>query len=119
LIDSRYGDPPPSAGPVFLTFTPPGPAASVSPPVPVPARPLAGRREKATIRKPNDFQQPGERYRSWDADRQERFVRRFADQLGHPKVSQELRSIWIDLLSKCDASLGRKIATRLNVKPSM
>jgi catalase len=46
-------------------------------------------------------------------------VRRFADQLGHPKVSQELRSIWIDLLSKCDASLGRKIATRLNVKPSM
>ncbi|KAG2648016.1 hypothetical protein PVAP13_1NG010500 [Panicum virgatum] len=81
--------------------------------------PLAGRREKATIRKPNDFQQPGERYRSWDADRQERFVRRFADSLGHPKVSQELRSIWIDLLSKCDASLGKKIATRLNVKPSM
>ncbi|KAJ1277525.1 hypothetical protein BS78_04G011100 [Paspalum vaginatum] len=90
-----------------------------APPVPVPARPVAGKREKATIRKPNDFKQPGERYRSWDADRQERFVRRFADQLGHPKVSQELRSIWIDLLSKCDTSLGMKIATRLNTKPSM
>jgi catalase len=68
--------------------------------VPVPARPVVGKRQKATIRKPNDFKQPGERYRSWDADRQERFVRRFADSLGHPKVSQELRSIWIDLLSK-------------------
>ncbi|OEL34987.1 Catalase isozyme 3 [Dichanthelium oligosanthes] len=71
-----------------------------APPTPLPPRTVVGKREKATIRKPNDFQQPGERYRSWDADRQERFVRRFADSLGHPKVSQELRSIWIDLLSK-------------------
>jgi hypothetical protein len=67
---------------------------------PVPARPVAGRRQKERIAKPNDFKQPGERYRSWDADRQERFVKRFADHLGHPKVSQELKSIWIDLLSK-------------------
>jgi len=76
-----------------------------APPVPVPARPVVGKREKARIRKPNDFKQPGERYRSWDADRQERFVRRFADSLGHPKVSQELRFIWIDLLSKVGNNL--------------
>ncbi|PWZ27056.1 Catalase isozyme 3 [Zea mays] len=95
------------------------PLRQAAPPTPLPPRPVAGRREKATIRKPNDFKQPGERYRSWDADRQDRFVRRFADSLGHPKVSQELRSIWIDLLAKCDASLGMKIATRLNMKPNM
>lgn len=78
------------------------------------------------IPKPNDFQQPGERYRSWAPDRyivtmdrnsinmnytlqlkltsltcrQERFVRRWAEALAHPKVSYELRNIWVTYLSK-------------------
>ncbi|KAG8057886.1 hypothetical protein GUJ93_ZPchr0002g26660 [Zizania palustris] len=90
-----------------------------APAVPVPPRHVVGRRQKATIHKQNDFKQPGERYRSWAADRQDRFVRRFADALAHPKVSNDLRAIWIGFLSKCDESLGMKVASRLNVKPSM
>ncbi|VAI53359.1 unnamed protein product [Triticum turgidum subsp. durum] len=86
---------------------------------PVPTRPVVGKREKTRIKKENDFVQPGERYRSWAPDRQDRFVRRFADALAHPKVSHELRVIWIDFLSKCDKSCGMKVANRLNVKPSM
>ncbi|MDK0835643.1 hypothetical protein P5E39_16465, partial [Clostridium perfringens] len=50
-------------------------------PVTVPSRPVVGKREKCTIHKQNDFQQSGERYRSWAPDRQDRFVRRFADSL--------------------------------------
>uniref|UniRef100_A0A0E0CDV9 Catalase n=1 Tax=Oryza meridionalis TaxID=40149 RepID=A0A0E0CDV9_9ORYZ len=75
-----------------------------APPTPITPRPVVGRRQKATIHKQNDFKQPGERYRSWAPDRQERFIRRFAGELAHPK---------------CDESLGVKIANRLNVKPSM
>uniref|UniRef100_A0A0D9XD66 Catalase immune-responsive domain-containing protein n=1 Tax=Leersia perrieri TaxID=77586 RepID=A0A0D9XD66_9ORYZ len=90
-----------------------------SPPTPVPPRPVVGRRQKVTIHKQDDFKQPGERYGSWAPDRQERFVRRFADALAHPKVSPELRAIWIDLISKCDESCGMKVANSLNVKPSM
>ncbi|MDK0841584.1 catalase-related domain-containing protein, partial [Clostridium perfringens] len=88
-------------------------------PVTVPSRPVVGKRETCTIHKQNDFQQSGERYRSWAPDRQDRFVRRFADSLGHPKVSHELRTIWINFLSQCDTSLGMKVANRLNVKPNM
>lgn len=86
---------------------------------PIPSRVVAGKREKIVIPKQNDFKQPGERYRSWAPDRQERFVRRWAESLGHPKVSHELRSIWITYLTQCDVSLGQKVASRLNVRPSM
>jgi catalase len=58
---------------------------------------------------------------------------RFADALGHPKVSHELRLriIWINFLTytnldlfgdaymQCDESCGMKVANRLNGKPSM
>jgi len=89
------------------------------PSFPVPTRPIAGKREKTRIKKENDFVQPGERYRSWAPDRQDRFCKRFADALGHPKVSHELRIIWINFLRQCDESCGLKVANRLNVKPSM
>ncbi|KAG1359577.1 putative Catalase isozyme A [Cocos nucifera] len=41
--------------------------------------------EEIIIPKQNDFKQLGERYRSWASDRQGRFVRRWAEALGHPK----------------------------------
>ncbi len=71
-----------------------------APPTPITPRPVVGRRQKATIHKQNDFKQPGERYRSWAPDRQERFIRRFAGELAHPKVSPELRAIWVNYLSQ-------------------
>ena len=55
---------------------------------PIPSAPLAGRREKAIIVKENNFQQPGVRFRSWDAARQERFVGRLTDMLSDPRVTQ-------------------------------
>ncbi|RRT36224.1 hypothetical protein B296_00057891 [Ensete ventricosum] len=65
--------------------------------------------------------------------RQERFIRRWAEALGHPKVSYELRSIWISYLSQrvrrhlclcgewlqCDTTLGQKVANHLNMRPNM
>ncbi|CAL0328707.1 unnamed protein product [Lupinus luteus] len=48
------------------------------------------------IEKENNLKQPGERYRSLAPDRQERFIRRWAD-----------------------PSLGQKIASDLNLRPSI
>lgn len=70
------------------------------------------------IEKENNFKQPGERYRSWDADRQERFLKRFVDALAEPRVTHEIRSIWISNWTKADESLGQKLATRLKVSPN-
>ncbi|KAG6496717.1 catalase isozyme A-like [Zingiber officinale] len=86
---------------------------------PIPNRIITGRREKTIIPKQNDFKQLGERYRTWAPDRQERFVQRWVEGLSHPKVSHELRSIWVNYLSQCDASLGQKVGNRLNIKPNM
>lgn len=78
-----------------------------------------GNRVKATIPKENNFQQPGERFRSWDPARQQRFVDRMTENLACPKVTQEIRRIWIGYWSACDAQLGAAIAKNLNMKPAM
>ncbi|GKE86670.1 catalase-like protein isoform X2, partial [Tanacetum coccineum] len=79
---------------------------------------VTGTRQRAVIPKYNDFKQPGERYRSWAPDRQERFISRNVKMLSDPRVTHELRSIWISYWSQCDKSLGQKIASRLNVRPN-
>ncbi|MQL00613.1 catalase, partial [Escherichia coli] len=43
---------------------------------PIPPAICTGKREKCVIPKENNFKQPGERYRTWAPDRQDRFVRR-------------------------------------------
>ncbi|XP_065622108.1 catalase isozyme 1-like [Quercus suber] len=86
---------------------------------PVPPAVYTGKREKCIIEKENNFKQPGERYRSWAPDRQERFIRRWVDALAEPRVTHEIRSIWISYWSQADKSLGQKIASRLNVRPTM
>ncbi|KAG1355350.1 putative Catalase isozyme 1 [Cocos nucifera] len=86
---------------------------------PISSRILTGRREKCVIHKENNFKQPGERYRSWDPNRQERFIRRWVEALSDPRVTHEIQSIWISYWSQCDKSLGQKMATRRNVKPCM
>ncbi len=55
---------------------------------PIPSVQLSGRREKAIIVKENNFQQPGARFRSWDAARQDRFIGRLAGMLSDPRVTQ-------------------------------
>ncbi|MFQ6639415.1 hypothetical protein Gotur_016184, partial [Gossypium turneri] len=101
---------------------------------PIPPALCSGKREKCIIEKENNFKQPGERYRSWAPDRQERFINRWVDALSDPRVTHEIRSIWITYWSQvecffliirdghmiqADKSLGQKLASRLNVRPSI
>ena len=86
---------------------------------PIPQNVLNGRREKQIIAKENNFKEPGERYRSFDPARQERFICRWINALSDPRVTPEIRSIWISYCSQADESLGMKLANRLNVKPTM
>jgi len=81
---------------------------------PIPARPLSGRRERAVIAKENNFAQPGARFRSWDAARQERFINRICDNLLlDPRTTQEIRRVWVGYLTQCDNTLGRRVAAKL------
>ncbi|GFS35954.1 catalase 2 [Actinidia rufa] len=86
---------------------------------PMPPSVLRGKRDRCIIEKENNFKQPGERYRSWAPDRQERFICRWVEALSDPRVTHEILSIWISYWSQADKSLGQKIATRLNVRPSI
>jgi catalase len=49
---------------------------------------LQGSRERASIAKENNFAQPGARFRSWDAARQERWLGRMADLLLDPRCTK-------------------------------
>uniref|UniRef100_A0A5B7A7F3 Catalase n=1 Tax=Davidia involucrata TaxID=16924 RepID=A0A5B7A7F3_DAVIN len=86
---------------------------------PIPNAIINGRRERTIIEKENNFKQPGERYRSFAPDRQERFICRWVKALSDPKLTHEIRSIWISYLSQADRSLGQKLASRLNMRPSI
>ncbi|KAL8135767.1 catalase-like [Apium graveolens] len=85
---------------------------------PLPPRILTGRRTRTKIEKEDNFKQAGDRYRTFAPDRQERFLCRIVDGLSDPRITHEIRSIWISYWSQADRSLGQKIASRLNVRPS-
>ncbi|XP_009149539.1 catalase-3 isoform X1 [Brassica rapa] len=87
--------------------------------VPIPNKSYTGIRTKCIIKKENNFKQPGDRYRSWAPDRQDRFVKRWVEILSEPRLTHEIRSIWISYWSQADRSLGQKLASRLNVRPSI
>ena len=57
--------------------------------------PFSGKRERAVIVKENNFQQPGERFRSFDAARQERFITRICEVIGDSRATPEIRRIWV------------------------
>ena len=86
---------------------------------PIPTAIIHGRREKQIIPKENNFKEPGVRYRSWDPARQDRFVGRFVKALSDPRLTYEIRSIWVSYLTQADKSLGMKVASRLNIRPTM
>ena len=89
--------------------------------VPIPTTHLSARREKCNIPKQNHFKQAGERYRTWAPDRQERFLRRWVEALSDPdpRITHEIRSIWVSYWSQADRSLGQKLASHLNMRPSI
>ncbi|MCH93299.1 catalase-3, partial [Trifolium medium] len=43
----------------------------------------------------------------------------WVDALSDPRVTHEVRSIWISYWSQADRSLGQKIASHLNMRPSI
>lgn len=81
--------------------------------VPTPSSVIKGCREKVMIDKEANFGQAGERYRSWTPDRQDRFVNIWVANLSDPKVTPELRQIWIGFWTECCKSLGEKITAGL------
>ncbi|MEW5304571.1 MAG: hypothetical protein WDW36_007173 [Sanguina aurantia] len=74
---------------------------------------VSGQRQQVMIPKENNFKQAGDRFRSFDAARQGRFVERTADMLSHHRVTQEIKDIWVDFLTQCDTQLGASIAAKL------
>ncbi|GLJ11996.1 hypothetical protein SUGI_0181690 [Cryptomeria japonica] len=87
--------------------------------VPMPRIVVNGIREKTVITKENNFKQPGDLFRSWPRDRQERWIKRFADGLSDPRVTHEIKSVWLSYWSQCDRGLGQRLASRLGMKSLM
>ncbi|KAA8496074.1 Catalase isozyme 2 [Porphyridium purpureum] len=83
---------------------------------PAPRTMASGERVKCVIEKENNFQQPGERFRTWDAARQERFVGRVSDALNAPRVTNELKTIWLGYWTQCDANLGKALSQRVKMQ---
>ncbi|KAL5984210.1 Carnitine O-acetyltransferase mitochondrial [Asimina triloba] len=67
---------------------------------PIPDRIYTGKREKAVIPKENNFKQAGDRFRTFAPDRQERFISRIVEGLSDPRITHELRNIWISYWSQ-------------------
>jgi len=86
---------------------------------PIPSVNISGKRERAVIVKENNFAQPGARFRSFDRERQERFIGRVADILLDKRCTQEIRRIWVGYLSQCDAGLGQRLAARLQQESAL
>lgn len=91
---------------------------TAAPKPPVGRQLVQGEKTRAVIPKENNFQQPGERYRSFDDARKKRFIATMTgpDLLGHPRTPVQVRKIWIGYLAQADAQLGEAIATALRNK---
>ncbi|CAM6088976.1 unnamed protein product [Calypogeia fissa] len=82
---------------------------------PIASNVVSGSRQKAIITKENNFKQGGERFRSFDQARQERFVGRIVDMLSDPRVTDTVRETWLSYWVQCDAGLAQRLATKLNM----
>lgn len=77
---------------------------------PHPKRSVAGVKMRTALPMENHFAQPGERWRSLDDARKERFVKRVAGTLNAPRVSKHLKTVWLGYWTQCDRELGARIA---------
>lgn len=85
-------------------------------PHPISPAPTQGMRVKEMIHKENNFKQPGERFRSFDPARQERFLERFAGMMADPRCTQEVRDVWLGYWAQADPSLAQRLAQKLRAK---
>jgi len=86
-----------------------------APAYPTPHDTLHGTRVKQTIAKENNFAQAGERFRSWDSERQARFVKRVSDALNAPRVTPHLKMTWLEYWTQCDAGLGKSLSQAVKI----
>ncbi|KAJ4870889.1 Uncharacterized protein Rs2_47503 [Raphanus sativus] len=87
---------------------------------PTPPAVCYGKRERFIIEKENNFKEPRDIYCSFTPERQECFIGRWIDALSDPPpITHKIRSICISYWSQADKSLGQKLASRLNVRPSI
>ncbi|KDD77132.1 catalase [Helicosporidium sp. ATCC 50920] len=90
-----------------------------APQYPVSRSRIEGERVRGVIPKENNFQQPGERFRSFDPERQRRFAKTLVDVvLGDPRLGKdsalsEVRKVWLGYLGQMDMSLARMVAAEL------
>lgn len=85
---------------------------------PLPARTevaAAAAPTRQVIGRENNFAQAGERFRSFDAARQERFVARVVDTLSEPGMSKQLKTTWLGYWTQCDRSLGARVAAKVKL----
>lgn len=76
---------------------------------------VSGARVYGTSSKGSDFEQAGERWRSFDPARQQRFLTRVVNNLLDPGCTKELRLIWVAYWTQADASLGAAVSAALSV----
>eukprot|EP00762_Andalucia_godoyi_P003049 ANDGO_04144.mRNA.1 Catalase isozyme 1 len=69
-----------------------------------------GKRERRNIDKENNFAQAGARFRSFDEARKQRFVTRVSGLLNGPRVTVEIKRIWLHYWTQCDKDLGARLA---------
>lgn len=63
--------------------------------------------------------QPGERFRTFDPARQERFITRISEMLLDDGCNAEIRRVWVGYLTQCDADLGKRVAQKLTAKSAL
>lgn len=74
----------------------------------------SGPRVKQGIEKENNFQQPGEYYRSFDRESKDVFQKHLLTFMTHPKCSDAVQKTWIGFMHKTDAELGKEIEQKFN-----
>ena len=62
--------------------------------------PVAGPRVKQGIEKENNFQQPGEYYRTFDRESKDVFQKHLVTFMTHPKCSEKVQKTWIGYMHK-------------------
>jgi catalase len=76
---------------------------------------IEGAPQRVTIPKENNFQQPGERWRSFDPERRLRFINRVVEKLSEDGVTKRLKQTWVGYWMRCDRELGEAIGGKLQM----
>ena len=63
--------------------------------------------------------QAGARWRTFDEERQKRFVKRMAQLLGHPKVTKAIQAQWLYYFEQMDVNLAAMVTEALAKGDSM